>query len=66
MSDSFTTPWIVAYQTPLSMEFPRLEYWSGLSFPSPGDLNIIFLGLIVVPWVCKVLVLEELHRYKYT
>ena len=31
-------PWTVAYQTPLSMEFSRQEYWSGLPFPSPGDL----------------------------
>ena len=28
----------VARQTPLSMGFPRQEYWSGLPFPSPGDL----------------------------
>ena len=28
----------VAHQGPLSMEFSRQEYWSGLSFPSPGDL----------------------------
>ena len=28
----------VAYQAPPSMEFPRQEYWSGLPFPSPGDL----------------------------
>ena len=34
----FVTPWIVAYQAPPSMEFPRQEYWSGLLFPSPGDL----------------------------
>ena len=34
----FATPWAVAYQAPLSMRFPRLEYWSGLPFPSPGDL----------------------------
>ena len=33
----FATPWIVAYQVPLSMGFPRQEYWSGLPFPSPGD-----------------------------
>ena len=33
-----TTPWTVACQTPLSMEFSRQEYWSGLPFPSPGDL----------------------------
>ena len=32
------TPWTVAWQAPLSMEFPRQEYWSGLSFPSPRDL----------------------------
>ena len=38
MSDSFATPWTVAYQVPLSMGFPRWEYWSGLPFPPPGDL----------------------------
>ena len=32
------TPWTVAYQAPQSMEFSRQEYWSGLPFPSPGDL----------------------------
>ena len=32
------TPWTVARQAPLSMEFSRQEYWSGLLFPSPGDL----------------------------
>ena len=31
-------PWTVARQAPLSMEFPRQEYWNGLPFPSPGDL----------------------------
>ena len=35
--DSLVTPWIVACQAPLSMEFPRQEYWSGLLFPSPRD-----------------------------
>ena len=34
----FATPWTVADQAPLSMGFPRQEYWSGLPFPSPGDL----------------------------
>ena len=34
----FTTPWTVASQAPLSMEFSRKEYWSGLPFPSPEDL----------------------------
>ena len=32
------TPWTAAHQTPLSMGFPRQEYWSGLPFPTPGDL----------------------------
>ena len=34
----FETAWTVAYQGPLSMGFSRQEYWSGLPFPSPGDL----------------------------
>ena len=34
----FATPWTVAHQASLSKEFPRQEYWSGLLFPSPGDL----------------------------
>ena len=32
-------PWTVAYQAPPSMGFSRQEYWSGLPFPSPGDLS---------------------------
>ena len=34
----FATPWTVAHQAPPSIEFSRQEYWSGLPFPSPGDL----------------------------
>ena len=37
VSDS-EIPWTVAYQAPPSKEFSRQEYWSGLPFPSPGDL----------------------------
>ena len=36
MSDS--VPWTAAHQAPLTMEFSRQEWWSGLPFPSPGDL----------------------------
>ena len=32
------TPWTIAHQTPLSMGSSKQEYWSGLPFPSPGDL----------------------------
>ena len=34
----FATPWTLAHQAPLSLEFSRQEYWSGLPFPSPEDL----------------------------
>ena len=34
----FVTPWTIAYQAPPSMGFSRQECWSGLPFPSPGDL----------------------------
>ena len=34
----FATPWTVAHQAPPSMGFSRQEHWSGLPFPSPGDL----------------------------
>ena len=35
---TLTTPWTVAHQAPLSMGFPRQEYWSGWPFPSSGNL----------------------------
>ena len=35
----FATPWTIAGQAPLSMRFPRQDYWSRLSFPPPGDLR---------------------------
>ena len=38
VSNSLWPPWTIAHQAPLSMEFPRQEYWSGLPFLSPGDL----------------------------
>ena len=34
----FVTPWTIAHQAPPSMGSSRQEYWSGLPFPSPGDL----------------------------
>ena len=34
----FATPWTIAHQAFLSMEFSRQEYWSGLPCPPPGDL----------------------------
>ena len=34
----FETPWTIALQVPMSIEFSRREYWSGLPFPAPGNL----------------------------
>ena len=42
----FATPWTVARQAPLTMEFSRQEYWSGLPCPLPGDL----LDTVIDPW----------------
>ena len=47
----FATPWSIAYQSPLSVEFSKQEYWSGLPFPSLGNLpnpalNPCFLRLL--------------------
>ena len=41
------TPWTVARQAPLSMGFPRQEYWSELPIPSPGDLKELLLLLLL-------------------
>ena len=38
LADSFATPWTAVCQAPPSTGFSRQEYWSGLPFPSPGDL----------------------------
>ena len=35
----FVPPWTVSQQAPLSMGYPRQEYWTGLPFPPPGDLS---------------------------
>ena len=38
MSDFFAAPWTIAHHAPLSKEFSKQEYWSGLPFPSAGDI----------------------------
>ena len=52
----FATPWSVACQVPLSMEFSRQEYWSGLPFPSPGESTNLLLSniwAIIYSWSMK-------------
>ena len=46
VSGSLRPPWTAARQAPLSMGFPRQEYWSGLLFPSPG-------GFFLIAWLIK-------------
>ena len=62
------TPWTVACQTSLSVGFPRQEYWSGLPFPSPGDLphpgdwtrvSCIARGLLPAWWADSVLLRHQ-------
>ena len=49
----FATPWTIAHQAPLSMGFFRQEYWSGLPFPTPGDVphQGSNLGLLYCRWI---------------
>ena len=47
----FVTPWIVAHQAPLSVEFSKQEYWSGLPFLSPG--TYLTQGLNPDLWHCR-------------
>ena len=44
-SDS-VTPWTIAREAHLSMGFPKQEYWSGLPFPTPGDLPDLGVELV--------------------
>ena len=48
MSDSYDPIWNVAHQAPLSMGFPRQEYWSGLPFLSPDHIGTSFKGLPLI------------------
>ena len=59
----FTVPWTVARHAPLSMEFSREEYWSALSFPSPGDL--LNPGPNPSPVHCRQILYHLSHREAY-
>ena len=64
----FVTPWTVAHQAPLFLEFSRKEYWSGLLFPSPGDLPDLGIKPMSPAWQANSLPLsqqESLHMCKY-
>ena len=54
------TPWAVACQAPLSMEFSRQEYWSGLPIPPPGIFPTQGLNLCLLHWQVDSLPLHQL------
>ena len=56
----FVTQWTVALQAPLSIGFPRQEYWSGLPFPTPGDLPNSGTELASLHWQADSLPLRHL------
>ena len=60
VSNSSATPWTIAYQAPLSMGFPRQEYWSGLPFPSPWDIPDPEIELVSPDWQVDSLPLNHL------
>ena len=61
VSDS-VIPWTIARHVPLSMEFSRQEYWSGLSFPSPEDLLFLTQGLNLGLLNCRQILNPLSHR----
>ena len=61
--------WSGEHQAPLSMRFPRQEYWSGLSFPSPGDLPNPGIKLISPAFADRFFTIEPREKplsHKYT
>ena len=72
---TLATPWNVARQALLPMGFPRQEYWSGFSFPSPGDLpdpgmepgSPAFIGGFFTNWVTReFLIFFLIHMYFFS
>ena len=60
VSDLFAAPQTVAHQAPLPMGFSRQEYWSGLPFPSPGDLFDQQILAAFCPFVDMLILIAEL------
>ena len=65
ISDSFAIPWIEACQAPLSIGFPRQEYWNGLPFPFPGDYSDPGIEPGLLNWQADSLSLSHLRSPNY-
>ena len=66
MSDCFATPWTVAHQSPLSLGFPRQEYWSRLMFPSPRNWTCVSCidWRILYHWTTKEAQINYILQFK--
>ena len=62
---NLVTPWTVAHRASPSMGFPRQEYWSGLPFPSPGDLPNPEIKPVCPVWQVDSLPLSHLESPNY-
>ena len=58
----FTIPWTVDSQAPLSVKFLSQEYWSGLPFPSPGDLPNLGMEPVSPPLAGRFFTTEPLGK----
>ena len=58
---SHVIPWTSARQTPLSMDFSRQEYWSGLPFPSPGPYSLLRPISIILSFLWRLSRLPSAH-----
>ena len=61
MFKSFSVPWTVAHQAPLSMRFLSQEHWNGLPFPSPGELPSLGMEPASPVWQANSLPLNHLE-----
>ena len=64
MYNTFKTPWTIVSQAPLSTGFPGQEYWSGLPFPSPGDLPNPGIKLVPLALAGRFFITEPLGNPK--
>ena len=65
----FATPWTAAHQAPLSMGFPRQEYWSGVSLPSPANPKLPIYPSPLVTMVCSLclsLLLSPVNQWSHS
>ena len=65
MLDTLVTPWAVSHKVPLSLGFPRQEYWNGLPFPSPGDFLDSGIDLMVPALAGIFFATKPLEKPKY-